>query len=66
MRPYTDIHDERLRLIGRLDGLLTYRAGRLEVGDHHGVQDASSDLRDVEAAIGALEWVMGWREKVGV
>lgn len=35
-----------------------YRQVCLENNDHHGVQDASSDLRELEAKIEVLKWVL--------
>lgn len=30
-----------------------------DLGDWHGVEDAGSDIRDIESKIRALEWVLG-------
>lgn len=37
---------------------LNYRRVCIDNGDHHGVQDASSDLREIEAKIEVLKWVL--------
>ena len=38
-----------------------YCLDRMHRGDWHGVEDAGSDIRDIVAAIEALEWVLGER-----
>ena len=35
-----------------------YREVCLTNNDHHGVQDASSDLRELESQIAELQWVL--------
>ena len=53
------------KLRHRRDVLQAYAESRMEIADRHGVQDAMSDLREMDAAIAALEWAMGDREEVG-
>lgn len=36
-----------------------YRDTCIAIADHHGVQDASSDLREVEAVLSAFAWIRG-------
>ena len=38
-----------------------YCLDRMHRSDWHGVEDAGSDIRDIVAAIEALEWVLGER-----
>jgi hypothetical protein len=45
--------------------LLKYRDECARIADHHGVQDVSSDLRELDAAEAALRWVLGERETLG-
>lgn len=49
----------------RRRALLCYRDECARIGDHHGVQDASSDLRELDAVEAALRWVRGERETLG-
>lgn len=64
-RTVEDIAQERLRMAGRHDALVAYRDHCVMIDDHHGVQDASSDLRELDAAEAALRWVLGERETLG-
>lgn len=66
MRNQNEINDEILRLISRQEALYTYREHCIRIDDHHGVQDASSDLREIVTAINTLRWVVGAEEKIGV
>lgn len=52
-------------IVHRRQILLSYRDECARIGDHHGVQDASSDLRELDAAEAALRWVLGERETLG-
>lgn len=52
-------------LNARREVLLKYRDECARIADHHGVQDASSDLRELDAAEAALRWVLGERETLG-
>jgi hypothetical protein len=45
--------------------MLKYRDECARIADHHGVQDVSSDLRELDAAEAALRWVLGERETLG-
>lgn len=42
-----------------------YAESRMEIADRHGVQDAMSDIREIEAAMAALEWALGKRDSIG-
>ena len=44
---------------GTLKLMKVYLQDRTDRMDWHGVEDAASDIRDVVAAIQALEWVLG-------
>lgn len=48
--------------LGRLNGikgvLEEYLEAKWESRDLHGVEDAASDLRDIEAEMAALRWVI--------
>lgn len=37
---------------------LNYAKDRYDWGDWHGMQDAGSDLREIEVQIQALQWVL--------
>lgn len=53
-------------LKGDVNVLEAYAAVKNRTKDRHGVEDAMSDLRDLEAAIDALEWAlsgMRWGEQ---
>ena len=65
MRKPLDLAAELRHLVARRVVLLTYRDECARIGDHHGVQDAASDLRELEAAEAALRWVLGERETLG-
>lgn len=52
-------------LAARRAVLLTYRDECARIADHHGVQDASSDLRELDACEAALRWVLGERDALG-
>jgi hypothetical protein len=61
--------DEAMLAVAALDRrrttMLAYRDECARIADHHGVQDASSDLRELDAAEAALRWVLGERETLG-
>lgn len=57
--------EQKLRDLARRHAtLLAYRNECIRIDDHHGVQDASSDLRELEAAEAALSWVLGTIERL--
>lgn len=60
--------DELAAAIARLKSertvLLAYASTKFDATDHHGVQDAMSDVREVEAAMKALEYALGLRDAV--
>ena len=60
-----DLFQACKQLGDRRETLLTYREHCARIADHHGVQDASSDLRELDAAEAALRWVLGERETLG-
>ena len=47
-----------------LDLMKRYLKDRTDRTDWHGVEDAASDIRDIVAAIEALEWVLGHSENI--
>ncbi len=66
MRTHGDITATiEVQLVRRRGILLAYRDECARIADHHGVQDASSDLRELDAAEAALRWVLGERETLG-
>lgn len=66
VRPPLAAIENQLRKLGqRRVTLLAYRDECARIADHHGVQDASSDLRELDAAEAALRWVLGERETLG-
>ena len=66
MKTTNEIQAIRMRLQRRADALDTYRLHCMQIKDHHGVQDASSDLREIVAVDNALLWVLGLAADVGV
>lgn len=66
MKSWQEIERELIRLEQRADVLTKYRDHCATIGDHHGVQDAASDLREIEAVDTALRWTRDECEKVGV
>lgn len=65
VRGHAEMTMALLAIAGRRKTLLAYRDECARIGDHHGVQDASSDLRELDAAEAALRWVLGERGNVG-
>lgn len=65
MRSSGELHVALAHLHERRDILARYRDQCIRIDDHHGVQDASSDLREVDAVEDALRWVLGERGNVG-
>ena len=64
MRSEEEIHAALTALGKREEALLVYRNECIRIEDHHGVQDASSDLREIEMVHGALFWVLGTLPKL--
>lgn len=65
MKTEQEIRDEVRHLRKRGMTMAAYAESRMEIADRHGVQDAMSDLREIEAAIAALDWVLGDRTDIG-
>lgn len=65
MRSESELRAMQKHLSERAYALTLYRDQCVRIRDHHGVQDASSDLRELEAVDDALEWVLGERETLG-
>ena len=64
MRSERELGEARKALGERAYALPLYRDQCIRTRDHHGVQDACSDLRELEAAESALEWVLGLTERL--
>ena len=56
-QPYIESELKNLQLKRVL--LVDYLKLKLEDEDWHGVEDAGSDLRDLDAKIETLQWVLG-------
>jgi hypothetical protein len=65
MREVAQITDQFAAMSKRRDVLAEYLRECLRTDDLHGVQDAASDLREVDAAMAALDWALGKRETLG-
>jgi hypothetical protein len=65
LRPHAELALAIGNLEKRRDVMLKYRDECARIADHHGVQDVSSDLRELDAAEAALRWVLGERETLG-
>lgn len=46
------------KLLARRDNLLNYLGMKVDEQEWHGVEDAGSDLRDVDAELIGLRWVL--------
>ena len=59
MKPPAAIRQELTRLKSRRSTLALYQTGVvLARDDQHGVADAAMDIRETDAGINALEWVL--------
>ena len=57
---------EALHALGARRGtLVAYRDACARIEDHHGVQEAASDLREIAAVEATLRWMSGEREVLG-
>ena len=59
MRPSPDLEHRLSDLRTRCGVWLQYLQHNVDIRNWHGVEDAASDLRDFEAEIRTLEWVLG-------
>lgn len=63
MKTITDVVAPKLEALElQKSTILKYAIGELEEGDYHAVQDAASDLRDIDAKIEVLKLVLGEME----
>ena len=59
MRTEIEIGERLLILAHNRTIMLEYLEVKLDENDMHGVQDAASDIRDIDAEIAGLQWVLG-------
>ena len=64
MKDSKAIEAEILKKNESLKLMKQYCQDRMERGDWHGVEDAGSDIRDIIAAIEALEWVLECKSSI--
>ncbi len=48
-----------IELAEQRDGLIAYLLGKTKIGDWHAVQDAASDIREIDAQIAMLKELRG-------
>lgn len=58
MKTTKDIEQKILDLDTKIKFMLSYIQIRIDMKDWHGVEDAGSDIRDLEAEKKALLWVL--------
>lgn len=58
MKTIKDIEQKILDLDTKIKFMLSYIQIRIDMKDWHGVEDAGSDIRDLEAEKKALLWVL--------
>lgn len=58
MKTKTEIQSKLKYLYDGIDQMTGYLEFKKGSADWHGVEDAASDIRDMYAAIDALEWVI--------
>ena len=61
MKTEKDIQTRVAEVQETLRVLRAYLQDRLQLEDWHGVEDAASDIRDNEAALRTLRWMLGTR-----
>ncbi|MBO76591.1 MAG: hypothetical protein CME17_04090 [Gemmatimonadetes bacterium] len=59
MRSEHEIKQKVAEVEENLTVLLAYLHSRTKQFDWHGVEDAASDIRDNEAALKVLQWILG-------
>jgi len=59
MRSVEEIKRKVEEVEENIEILTTYLHSRIKQFDWHGIQDAASDIRDSEAALQVLRWVLG-------
>lgn len=64
MRTTEEIDLALCHLRSRRDILEQYATMKFETKDRHGVQDAESDLRELDSMIAVLEWAQGKSDKI--
>ena len=63
MRTAAEVESKILEARQNIAVLSEYLHNRIKQSDWHGVEDAASDIRDNEAALRALHWVLGGKLK---
>jgi hypothetical protein len=58
MKDAKEIHKQIGEIDNRIRFMLAYMQVKIEMRDWHGVEDAGSDIRDLEAEKKALLWVL--------
>jgi len=58
MKDTKQIHQQITEIDNRIKFMLAYMQVKIEMKDWHGVEDAGSDIRDLEAEKKALMWVL--------
>ena len=58
MKDAKEIHEKIREIENRIRFMLAYMQVKIEMRDWHAVEDAGSDIRDLEAEKKALLWVL--------
>jgi hypothetical protein len=58
MKDAKEIHQKISEIENRIRFMIAYMQVKIETKDWHGVEDAGSDIRDLEAEKKALLWVL--------
>jgi hypothetical protein len=58
MKDAKEIHEKIREIENRIRFMLAYMQVKIEMRDWHAVEDAASDIRDLEAEKKALLWVL--------
>lgn len=58
MKDAKDIHQKIIETDNRIRFMLSYMQVKIDTKDWHAVEDAASDIRDMEAEKKALLWVL--------
>lgn len=58
MKDAKEIHEQIREIENRIRFMLAYMQVKIEMKDWHAVEDAASDIRDLEAEKKALLWVL--------
>lgn len=63
MRTEVEIEEQLLTLRRKRSSMVEYLRLKLDSNDMHAVQDAGSDIRELDAQISALEWAIKRKDK---